>query len=49
MITRVTPADYNGITKTFTDEEIKEKYGKLIVMSKEEYREYLKKIKKKLG
>lgn len=31
MITIVTPSDYNGIRNAFTDEEIKEKYGKLII------------------
>lgn len=45
MITIVTIKDYYDIKKIFTEEEIKQKYGKLIVMKEEEYKEHLKKIK----
>lgn len=47
MITIVTPADYNGIRNSFTEEEIKEKYGKLIVMSEEEYFKYTHPIRER--
>lgn len=45
MVTRVTEKDYIGITNTFTKDEIKEKYGRLVVMSAKEYKET--KLKKK--
>ena len=47
MTTIVTFNDFNGIKESFTEEEIKEKYGRLIVMSKNEYEQYKKKIKNK--
>lgn len=31
MITKVNYKDYIGIKKTFTEDEIKEKYGKLVI------------------
>lgn len=47
MKTIVTPADYNLITKTFTEEEIYKKYGNLEVMSKEEYFKYTHPIRER--
>jgi hypothetical protein len=47
MTTIVTPSDYSNITKVFTTEEIKEKYGKLIVMSNEEYFKYTHPIRER--
>lgn len=49
MITIVTPADYNGIKESFTEEEIKEKYGKIKVMSEHEYKQEKISEKKKVG
>lgn len=46
MITIVTRSDFNGIKESFTEEEIKEKYGRLIVMSEEEHKEYQIKLKR---
>jgi hypothetical protein len=40
MITIVTRADYEAIRNSFTDEEIRLKYGRLVIMSKEEYWNY---------
>lgn len=42
MKTYVTLRDYEQIKKCMTEEEIKEKYGKLVIKNEEEY----KKIKK---
>ena len=47
MITIVTRADYEAIRNSFTDEEIRLKYGRLVIMSKSEYEEYTKKLKRK--
>jgi hypothetical protein len=46
-MTKVTINDYNLIKKTFTEEEIKEKYGKLIIMSEEEYFKYTHPIRER--
>jgi len=35
MITRVSHADYIAIKNTFTENEIKEKYGKLVIVKKQ--------------
>lgn len=45
-MTIVTRADYEAIRNSFTDEEIRLKYGRLVIMSADEYKEHLKKIKK---
>lgn len=45
-MTIVTRADYEAIRNSFTDEEIRLKYGRLVIMSKEEYKEYKIKLKK---
>lgn len=47
MTTIVTPSDYANITKVFTTEESIEKYGRLVIMNKNEYENYKKKIKNK--
>ena len=39
MKTYVTLSDYKAIKKCMTEEEIKEKYGYLEIMSQKEYRE----------
>ena len=36
-MTIVTRADYEAIRNSFTDEEIRLKYGRLVIMSKEEH------------
>ena len=38
MITNVTKGDYFKIIKCFTEEEIKEKYGQLNIISQEDYK-----------
>ena len=38
MKTYVTHSDFNGIKNSMTEEEIKEKYGYLEIMSQQEYR-----------
>lgn len=38
--TIVTRADYEAIRNSFTEEEIRLKYGRLVIMSKEEYYAY---------
>jgi len=45
-MTIVTRADYEAIRNSFTDEEIRLKYGRLVIMSKEEYREYQIKLRR---
>lgn len=47
MITIVTLKDYYDITNSFTKEEIYQKYGRLVIMSKEEYEEHKKSLKRK--
>lgn len=47
MKTLVTLSDFNGIKKSFTEDEIKEKYGSLRIMSQGQYNEYKRKIKYK--
>ena len=47
MITKVTYEDYRLIKNSFTEEEIKSKYGYLKIMSQEEYKEELKRKKYK--
>lgn len=42
MITYVTLKDYRDIKRCFTEEEIQMKYGRLVVMSEEDYREMKK-------
>lgn len=37
MITKVTLGDFNRIKKCMTEEEIKEKYGKLIIKKQVRY------------
>lgn len=39
MITYVTYKDYIGIKGAFTEEEIRLKYGRLVIKSEDEYRE----------
>lgn len=48
MTTIVTPSDYAGITKTFKQDESLEKYGRLVIMNKNEYEQHKKKIKNKV-
>lgn len=45
MITCVTPSDFKGIINSFTKEEIKEKYGRLVIKSEEEYKKMSKQRK----
>lgn len=45
-MTIVTRADYEAIRNSFTDEEIRLKYGRLVIKSKEEYREYQIKLRR---
>lgn len=40
-------SESEAIRNSFTDEEIRLKYGRLVIMSKSEYEEYTKKIKRK--
>jgi hypothetical protein len=47
MTTIVMFNDFNGIKESFTEEEMKEKYGKLIVISKEEYFKYTHPIRER--
>lgn len=47
MKTYVTYSDYKAIKDCMTEEEIKEKYGRLIVMSKEEYFKYTHPIRER--
>jgi hypothetical protein len=47
MTTIVTPSDYSNITKVFTTEESIEKYGRLVIKTKKEYEEDMKKTKNK--
>lgn len=47
MITIVTFNDFTAIKESFTEEEIKEKYGRLIVMRKEEYFKYTHPIRER--
>lgn len=46
-MTKVTPSDYSNITKVFTIEESIEKYGRLVIKTKKEYEEDMKKTKNK--
>lgn len=46
MITIVTLNDFTAIKESFTEEETQEKYGRLIVMSEEEYKENQTKLKR---
>jgi len=41
MVTYVTYKDYLGIKNSFNDEEIKLKYGQLIIKSEEDYRKMM--------
>jgi hypothetical protein len=46
MKTYVILSDYNALKKCMTEEEIKEKYGRLVVIKKEEYKECQIKLKR---
>ena len=39
--TIVTKKDYLGITNSFTMDEIRDKYGELVVMEPKEYKKYM--------
>lgn len=49
MITKVTYSDYLKIKDTFSEDEIKLKYGRLIVMSEKEYKLEKSREKNKKG
>jgi hypothetical protein len=46
MTTYVTNNDFNGIKKSMSEEEIKEKYGRLVVMNDKEHKKYQIKLKR---
>lgn len=49
MITKVTISDFNNIKKSFTEEEIKEKYGYLEIMSQQEFKKRKMKQRKRIN